>query len=305
MNSKLSKYGNKRMLFCMMILCCGIFGLWYFFHPMSPHNVRLHYVAIFDEVGPLASGNNVKISGLSKGRILKMHKTDSCIYVTFEVVKNVRLPIDSKFLFANAGFLGNREIQITLGTSSKVYQAGDTIRQTVFDKGLNSASDDLKQAMTELHDVMTKIDSVLAELKDGKDRKQFDRIVRKGKNLSAEISNDAENWKSNLLQIFDAFSESADKLKSTADQIANGMDAVENDGEKMIAQLKNLQQSAENEKQQIQEILAKLDRNDNSAALILQKGSKVLKQLEQVSESVSALLKGIKKNGLRLNVDFF
>ena len=74
--------------------------------------------------------------------------------------------------------------------------------------------------------------------------KQFDRIVSKGKNLSAEISNDAENWKSNLLQIFDAFSESADKLKSTADQIANGMDAVENDGEKMIAQLKNLQQSA-------------------------------------------------------------
>ena len=117
MNSKISRRGNKRMLFFVFMLCCFIFCLWYFFHPLSPYNERLRYVAAFSEVGPLANGSNVKIGGLPKGRILGMHKTDSCIYVAFEIGRNVRLAKDSKIHFASAGFLGNREILIELGES--------------------------------------------------------------------------------------------------------------------------------------------------------------------------------------------
>ena len=105
------------MLLGVLALATLVFLLWYYYHPLSPHNERTHYVAAFSEVGPIANGSNVKIGGLPKGRILDMHKTDSCIYVEFEVISSIRLPKDSRFTFATAGFLGNREIRIELGTS--------------------------------------------------------------------------------------------------------------------------------------------------------------------------------------------
>ena len=305
MNSKISMYGNKRMLLSVIALGCCIFALWYFFHPLSPYNERIRYVGAFTEVGPTGSGNNVKVGGLPKGRILKMQKTDSCIYVTFEIVKSIRLPIDSKFTFATAGFLGNREIRVDLGTSKEFFNAGDTVSRTYFDKGLNTARADLDSALLEFKAVMEQVNALLDTLKKGDDKKQLDRIVRKGKNLMATASNDISSWKSEAEKIISDLSGAVEKLKSTTEKIATDAETLKANGKDVLDNLTQLKNSAEAAKSEVQSVLAKLNANDNSAGLILQKGGELSTHLEQIAKDVDALIQDVKKNGVKLNVDIF
>ena len=305
MNSKISMYGNKRMLFGVLLLVFLIFLLWYFCHPLSPYNERTTYVAAFSDVGPVGSGNNVKIGGLPKGRILGMHKTDSCIYVQFEVVSEVQIPKDSKFTFATAGFLGNREIQIDRGTSDEFYTSKDTIFETRFDKGLNSARADLDIALAEFQTTLETVTALLDTIEKGSDRKTLDRVIRKGKNLVATAQSDFQSWKSEAETLFENLSASAEKLQNSVDKIKTDANTLKSDATKTLAKLEELKNSAETTKAQLQKVLEKIDQNDNSVALILQKGGEVSKQLDAISASAQALISDVKKNGIKLNVDIF
>ncbi len=305
MNSKISGYGNKRMLLGVLLLLSGIFFLWYWFHPLSPHNERLAYVAVFDEVGPVAKGNNVKVGGIPKGRILHVHKTDSCIYVKFEMTSDFRLPKDSRLHFASAGFLGNRELWVDVGTSPEFFANGDTVLNAVFDKGLNTAREDLNAAMRDLAEVSGAVSGFLDSLKNGFVGKQGRRVVQKGKRLVAEIGRDAESWKGGISQLMEDLSQTADKLEQTLDEMVKQVDSTKNGGEKLVLQLEQLQKSVETLCGTWNEILVQLRSDDNSAGLLLQKGGEVSQKLKSVESDATALLKSVKKNGLPLNVDFF
>lgn len=305
MNSKISMYGNKRMLLGVLALAALVFLLWYYYHPLSPHNERTHYVAAFSEVGPIANGSNVKIGGLPKGRILDMHKTDSCIYVEFEVISSIRLPKDSRFTFATAGFLGNREIRIDLGTSEEFYTSKDTIFRTLFDKGLNTARADLESSLKEFHTIVNTLNALLDSLDHSSTRKQMDRVFQKGKSLVATANSDIQNWKRETESLLENISASADKFETSLEKIKSGLNTVQADGSNLIAQLEHLKSSAENAKNSLQKVLSQIDESDNSTALILQKNGEVSKQLDRISQDAEALISDVKKNGIKLNVDIF
>lgn len=305
MNSKISMYGNKRMLFGVLVLAFLIFLLWYFYHPLSPHNKRTQYVATFSEVGPLASGNNVKIGGLPKGRILELHKTDSCIYVSFEVISSIRLPKDSRFTFATAGFLGNREIQINIGTSKDYYTSRDTIFQTFFDKGLNTARADLDKALDEFHSVVEILTAALDSIDHSATRKQADRVAQKGKKLAATADRDLQGLKDNVENLLSNISASATKLENTLEKTKSDLNSVKDGGKQLISQLEALKSSADNTQNLLKSALSKIDQNDNSFALILQKNGEVSVHLERISSDAEALISDIKKNGIKLNIDIF
>lgn len=305
MNSKISGYGNKRMLLGVLLLLSGIFFLWYWFHPLSPHNERLAYVAVFDEVGPLAKGNNVKVGGIPKGRILHVQKTDSCIYVKFEMTSDFRLPKDSRLHFASAGFLGNRELWVDMGTSPEFFASGDTVLNAVFDKGLNTARGDLDAAMRDLAEISGVVSGFLDSLEKGSIGKQGGRILQKGKRLLAEMGGDAESWKRDVSHLMEELSQTADKLDQSLDEIVNQVDSTRDSGEKLVLQLEQLQKSVETLCGMWNEILVQLRGDDNSAGLLLQKGGEVSQKLKTVQSGATALLESVKKNGLPLNVDFF
>lgn len=298
MNSKISMHGNKRMLFGVLFLASLIFLLWYFFHPLSPYNERTHYTAAFSVVGPIGSGSNVKIGGLPKGRILGMHKTDSCIYVTFEVVSTVSIPKDSRLTFTTVGFLGNHEICIHLGTSDTVYTSKDTIFNTLFDKGLNTA-------LAEFNATLETTLALLDTIEKDSDRQKLDRVIRKGKNLVATANSDMESWKNEAKTLFENLSSSADKLQNSFEKLKSDAGALEGDCSELLSKLEQLTTSVENTKIQSKSVLEKLARNDNTAALVMKKGSEVSKQLDAIRASAQALIADVKKHGIKLNVDIF
>lgn len=305
MNSKLSKYGNKRMLLFLLFSAFAIFLLWYFFHPLSPHNKRTRYIAAFQEVGPVEGGKNVKIGGLSQGRIIRMDKTDSLIYVRFEIASRIRIPKDSKLHFASAGFLGNREIDIVLGNSPESYQSGDTIYSTIFDKGLNTARSDLDESFKHLEAALDSAKSFFEAFTTGPEGRQIERLSRKGKGLVRGASSDFENWKKELDSAFDALSQSATAWEGDIRKISGKLDSSTEIGKTSLRDLEHLRQTVRELGAQLSETLEKLDKDDNSAALVLRKGNALSQSLQSVQSHVDNLVRDIRKNGIKLNVDFF
>lgn len=305
MNSRISGYGNKRMLFGVLVALFGIFLLWYWFHPLSPHHKRLAYVAVFDEVGPLAKGSNVKVGGVPKGRILGLQKTDSCIYVRFEVASDFPLPKDSRLHFASSGFLGDRDLAVEPGTSSAVFSSGDTIRNAVFDKGLNTARDDLDLAMKELSAVSALAKGLLDSLEKGSVRKDGERVVRKGKRLLADADESLSEIGGKISGLLDGLSATAEKLEKSLSEVSRGAELAKDSGESLVSRLEDLSVSAENARGEWERVLGLLDGNDNSAGLLLQKGGEVSGRIESIGVRADSLIRSVKKNGLNLNIDIF
>ena len=305
MNSKLSRYGNKRMLLFLLLSGFTIFLLWYFFHPLSPYNKRIRYVAVFDEIGPVDDGKNVKVGGIPKGRIVHIDKTDSALYVKFELASEIRIPKDSRLHFASAGFLGNREIEIALGISSENYSAGDTIFGTVFDKGLGTAREDLDESLWLLKTVLDSVRTFFDALDSGEEGKQIKRVAQKGKHLASGAESSFENLKNELDKLFEELSASAEKMDAEWQKISGGIEASEEAFTTSMEGLKRLRSTAQMLDIQVSEALEKLDKNDNSASLILQKGGSVSVALKNVQTNIKNLVLDVKKNGIKLNVDFF
>lgn len=305
MNSKLSRYGNKRMFLFLLFSVFAIFLLWYFFHPLSPHNERVRYVAAFDEIGPVDDGKNVKVGGIPEGRIIHIDKTDSVLYVKFELSSSVRIPKDSRLHFASAGFLGNREIEIVLGNSSENYSAGDTIFHTVFNKGLGTAREDLDESLVHLQTVLDSARTFFDALDSGAEGAQIKRISQKGKSLASNANASLESLKNELDELFEELSTSTKKLDTEWQKISSGIDSSKEAFTASVENLERLSATARNLDAQVSEVLAKLDKDDNSAALILQKGGSVSAALKDVQANVKNLVQDVKKNGIKLNVDFF
>lgn len=304
MNSRISRYGNKKMLLFLLGLGLLIFALWYFFHPASPYNERSHYIAAFSDVGPLDDAPNVKVGGIPVGKILSVHKTDSCIYVGFEISKSIALPKDSKFLFASSGFLGNRILSIELGLSPELYTSKDTIRNTLFDKGMGSANQDLEQSAAELKNILDTAKKTFDDFESGESGKQIERVMHKGKRLVRTVDSKSLDLKDSVSATIENLSAAAKKLESAIEKIFGEVGELQDSSKATFEKLQALRTSAEKLQSEIAEISAKLERDDNSAALLLQKG-KLSAELKKIQGDVKALLADIKKNGIKLNVDFF
>jgi len=305
MNSKLSRYGNKRMLLFLLFFAFGIFLLWYFFHPLSPHNVRVRYVAAFDKIGPVSGGKNVKVGGIPKGRITHIEKTDSLLYVNFEVESSVRIPKDSRLHFASAGFLGNRELEIVLGDSSESFSNGDTIFCTVFDKGLETAREDLGESVSRLKTILDSARAFFDAFDSGAEGRQIRRMTQKGKRISSVSASSLESLGNELERFLDDLSTSAKKLDAVSAEISAGMYSSRESFSETLERLDSLRESVRLLDARVSGVIEKLDRNDNSAALVLQKGSAVSSALKSVQTNVDILVRDVKTNGVKLNVDFF
>ncbi len=88
--------------------------------------------ARFDNIGGLKVRGPVRSAGVTVGRIASI-KLDPKTYqgvVQLEVDKQVQFPLDSSARILTAGLLGDQYIGLEAGGDDKMFQAGDTIKQT-------------------------------------------------------------------------------------------------------------------------------------------------------------------------------
>lgn len=123
---------------CLFAACVIFLGRLELFQPP-----QMHITGEFQSVTGLKTGNQIKYSGVAVGRVTDMEVTSKGVVLTMEIKEDTEIPIDSEFILANDGILGDKFIQITPGHSKTFLRDGDTVQgdgQSDIDKTMRQAT---------------------------------------------------------------------------------------------------------------------------------------------------------------------
>ena len=285
----------------IVVLCCGA---WFFFHPASPYHDRYIFVVSFQKVGTLSPGNAVSVRGIKCGQITKVELTDEAVYVMAEVLSTTQIPDNSEFRLINSGLMGEREMCVLTGDSPKLISNGDTLFG-IYDEGMTGVGRKLSAIMDGANEIRDSVGALLDSLADGSAGKNIDRVTNKANRLVRQTKNNVGNWKGGVQDLLDKCDRTLESAKSALENASSRAGNKFDDVDKLMDRTQELLSKVEILKSQSELIIAKLDKGDNSAGLLLQTDSPINKELDKLLLDVDSLLNDIKKNGLDINIDIF
>jgi len=296
--------GNKRAATVIIMSIALIVGLWYFLHPSSPYHKKVNYVLRFTEIGTLSPGNRVQVNGLSKGKITAVKITDDYIFVTIQILSSVHIPNNSLFRLVTAGFLGEKEVAISLGTSPKFFAPEDTI-QGIYDAGMTGINKNITECLAIVKELSEKNQKISDSLLKGETGKFLDHIQSNGVRLAVTAKAKSAEWSSETMNLLDNLNGVADKLSTIIQGSTDNLDTTLSEANSFLSQVESLKSSILVMKTRMAEISQKMDDKDNTVSLILAEQSALFEKIEKLTQDVEKLTAKIKKSGIRFNVDVF
>lgn len=305
MNSFLFKVKSNFVAFIIfLILVASCCSAWYFWHPSSPYHKRYTFVVAFDAIGTLSPGNRVQVRGITKGEIVSVELTEDAVYVTARVLADTKIPVNSDFRLITAGLMGEREMCVLTGDSEKLIAEGDTLRGH-FDEGTAGISANLVSIVKGFVEIKNEIRTFSDSLRIGSTGAQVMRVGSKANKLIRGTQNDLIRFKRDVLKLLDACDVSIEKIKVAINEtgergveLSKEADALLADADKVLAEVRTLKETSK-------DVFEKFDRDDNTLALVLDENGEFIRDLDKIRADLQILLQGVKKNGLKLNVDIF
>ena len=147
---KIKKNFVASLIFLVIVVSCGLAA--YYFHPSSPYHKRYTFVVKYETIGTLSPGNLVRVRGIAMGEIVDVKLTDEAVYVSARVLADAKIPVNSEFRLVTAGLMGEREMSIITGNSSKLVADGDTV-SGLYDEGTSGISKNLTAVFKDIGDI--------------------------------------------------------------------------------------------------------------------------------------------------------
>lgn len=287
-----------------ILLLGGCCAAWYLFHPASPYHERYTFVVRYEAIGTLSPGNRVEVRGISKGQITKVELTDDAVYVTAEVLADAKIPRNSEFRLITAGLMGEREMCVLSGDSPDLISDGDTV-SGIYDKGTSGISRDLFAALDNLVEIKDSLVAFKDSIAEGSLGKRIDRVFKKGKKLVNTTESTVDSWKQEAEGIIDRCDKTLQNAKGLLeDANAKGDNAVQI-AHTLVEHIDQLLAKLKDTKNELSALASKLEQDDNTAGAIVSGKGRIISELDAISADMDALIKDIKKGGLKLNVDIF
>ena len=122
----------ETLMGAVVLVVAGVF----LFFAYSTTNVRsgrgYNVIAKFERVDGLATGGDVKISGIKVGTLISQHlDPDTFLAVlTLNIDRNIKLPVDTVAQVSSEGLLGGNFLALVPGNDDKVIPPGGEIKYT-------------------------------------------------------------------------------------------------------------------------------------------------------------------------------
>ena len=290
------------IVFSAIVVGCGL--ALYLFHPASPHHDRYSFVVRYESIGTLSPGNRVEVRGITKGEIAKVELTDDAVFVTARVLADTKIPKNSEYRLKTAGLMGERELSVLTGDSEDLIADGDTVIG-YYEEGANAVGRNLAIILSQVDSITIILKNVKDTLAAGATGKRAERVLSKADNLAETATSTVREWIGEADSLLSKAEGLLDKAKTTLEPVPGQADAAIQKVDSLVARLDTLLDEVKGLKDELDRTLAKLDKDDNTAGLVLSKKGAISKELDELSAHVDALLNDIRKSGLKLNVDIF
>jgi phospholipid/cholesterol/gamma-HCH transport system substrate-binding protein len=206
-------------------------------------NSRLVQV-VFDDVGTLAIGDKVTVSGVSKGKVDDLLLTASGVRVELQLNRDVNLRRDATIVIKNMGLMGERFVAINPGRDTLAFDYTEVVAG-LYDTGLPEVMGLMGEMIQELHNLVVSfkqtvgsdsslasfnrtfdnLESVSASLVGYMDRnekrldKTAENLVEASQRLNRVLADNADRVDSTLTR-FDRSSARVEKIVGVLDTLA-------------------------------------------------------------------------------------
>lgn len=305
MNSLLFKIKSNLLasiVFLVIVVSCGLAA--YFFHPASPYFKRYTFVVKYETIGTLSPGNLVRVRGIAKGEIVSVELTDEAVYVRARVLADTKIPVNSEFRLVTAGLMGEREMSILTGNSDKMVAEGDTVRG-LYDEGTSGISKNLSVIFKDVDDLKQSLSFFTDSLMAGEDGKRIDRVVKKAKKIVRITKSDVRQWKSLVDDLLDGFHAVGENAENALKQVADRGDESAAKASEVMDRVRALMDRANALADSCNAVVANFDESDGSVQLFRDESSEINREFDKLKKDFETMIEGVKKDGLKLNVDIF
>ncbi len=137
------------ILIGIVILAMSLY--WLEGYKLERNSIRLN--VRFDDVGTLAAGDKVTVSGVDRGKVGGLQLTEGGVEVNLLLRRDVKLRRDARITIKNMGVMGERFVAIIPGTDSVEFDYSKTITGH-YDAGLPEVMGLLGDMITELRSLV-------------------------------------------------------------------------------------------------------------------------------------------------------
>ena len=299
---KIKKNFVASLIFLVIVVSCGLAA--YYFHPSSPYHKRYTFVVKYETIGTLSPGNLVRVRGIAMGEIVDVKLTDEAVYVSARVLADAKIPVNSEFRLVTAGLMGEREMSIITGNSSKLVADGDTV-SGLYDEGTSGISKNLTAVFKDIGDIKQMVTGFADSLTVGETGQRMDRVGKKAKKLIRVTKADIRKWKSMVDELLDGYREAGEKLERSLQELSDRGGETAAKANETMDRVRALMDRIDASKAAALDVVSKFDESDGTVKMFRDESSKLNKNLDLLQKDFDAMLSGVKKDGLKLNVDIF
>lgn len=305
MNSLLFKIKNNfvaSLIFIVIVVSCGLAA--YFFHPSSPYHKRYTFVVKYETIGTLSPGNLVRVRGIAMGEIVDVKLADDAVYVSARVLEEAKIPVNSEFRLVTAGLMGEREMSIITGNSSKLVAEGDTV-SGLYDEGTSGITKNLAAVFNDIGEAQEMVIAFVDSIKVGDAGKRIDRVANKAKKIVRMTKADARKWKSMVDELLDGYHEVGEKMERSLQELSDRGGESAARANEVLDRVRVLKGRVDASKEAAVAVVTKFDESDGAVKMFRDESSRLNRDFEALKKDFDALINGVKADGLKLNIDIF
>ncbi|MDZ4722452.1 MAG: MlaD family protein [candidate division Zixibacteria bacterium] len=258
---------------------------------------------VYDDVGSLAIGDNVTVSGVRRGNVTNLTLTDHGVEVELMIFKDVVLRKDATFTIKSLGVMGERFIAIYPGKETDLLDRTQSV-QGEYESGLPELMGLMGDMIVEVRQIVFTLKRTLVS---DSSLEKFNNTVNNFERLSGSLADFMENNDAKFDQTVQGFYDASRNINTLLkkgalmiDSSSIRMDRIGIQMERFVSQLDTLSVSA-------RKFADALDNGEGTAHLLLH-DRRLYDDLRGVTSSVDDLIADIKANPrkyINLKVEIF
>ncbi len=194
------------ILLAMLVLLVSIYWLQGYKLERNAQRIMIR----FDDVGSLAVGDRVTVSGVHKGKVNGLELTNTGVLVELLVYRDVALKSDAHFTIRNMGVMGERFIAIAPGKSEIPLDLSKEI-EGEYNTGLPEVMGMMGEMVGELREIVVSLKKTIAS---DSTLNKFNNTISNFESVSSRLSQYMTRNEKRLDQMTENFAMSSEQLNA-------------------------------------------------------------------------------------------
>ncbi|MFQ6008746.1 MAG: MlaD family protein [Candidatus Zixiibacteriota bacterium] len=245
----------------------------------------------FDDVGTLAVGDRVTVSGVHKGKVNGLRLTEGGVEVELLIYRDVILKRDAKFVIKNLGLMGERFIAVWPGKDSAIFDPSQ-VAVGQYDTGLPEVMGLLGEMITELRNLVVSFKRTV-----GSDTSlaKFDNTIKNLEQVSASLADYLARNEKKLDQTADNFFRASEELKRLLSENSQVVDSSAQRFHRVTKKLERFADQLDSLSMSAREFADAINNPDGTVQLLLE-DRRLYDDLRRTADNIDDLINDIRAN---------